>query len=133
MSTPEARRPLASRSTRWAAIIAGGAVRAGFTADGISILSLVFAAAGSAALLYLPQPWNLLACAAGIPDKASTPLLAAGIDFVLEGLYATKKISRSEERGYHASEPAVRKPAREMSLDDEPRMPTGGGRKKYYN
>ena len=66
MSTPEARRPLASRSTRWAGFIAGSAVRAGFTADGISILSLVFAAAGSAALLYLPQPWNLLACAAGI-------------------------------------------------------------------
>jgi magnesium chelatase subunit I len=74
-----------------------------------------------------------LAVAAGIPDKASTPLLASGIDFVLEGLYATKKISRSEERGYHGSEPAVRKPAREMNLDDEPRMPTGGGRKKYYN
>jgi hypothetical protein len=52
---------------------------------------------------------------------------------VLEGLYATKKISRSEERGYHGSEPAARKPAREMNLDDEPRMPTGGGRKKYYN
>jgi magnesium chelatase subunit I len=74
-----------------------------------------------------------LARAAGIPDKASTPLLASGIDFVLEGLYATKKISRSEERGYHGSEPAARKPAREMNLDDEPRMPTGGGRKKYYN
>ena len=66
MNTPEARRPLASRSTRWAAFIAGAAVRAGFTADGISILSLFFAAAGSAALLYLPQPWNLLACGAGI-------------------------------------------------------------------
>jgi len=66
MNTPEARRPLASRSTRWAAFIAGAAVRTGFSADGISILSLVFAAAGSAALLYLPQPWNLLACAAGI-------------------------------------------------------------------
>jgi magnesium chelatase subunit I len=74
-----------------------------------------------------------LAHAAGIPAQASATLLASGIDFVLEGLYATKKISRSEERGYHASEPTVRKPSREMSLDDEPRVPSGGGRKKYYN
>ena len=74
-----------------------------------------------------------LAYAAGVPTEASTPLLASGIDFVLEGLYATKKISRSEERGYHGTEPAARKPAREMNLDDEPRVPSGGGRKKYYN
>ena len=37
----------------------------------------------------------------------SAPLLASGIDFVLEGLYATKKISRSEERGYHGSRPGA--------------------------
>src|SRR5688572_22887270 len=74
-----------------------------------------------------------LACAAGVPSQASAPLLASGIDFVLEGLYATKKISRSEERGYHGSEPSVRKPSREMTLDEEPRVPSGGGRKKYYN
>jgi magnesium chelatase subunit I len=74
-----------------------------------------------------------LAFAAGVPRQCSEPLLASGIDFVLEGLYATKKISRSEERGYHGTEPAVRKPAREMNLDDEPRVPSGGGRKKYYN
>jgi magnesium chelatase subunit I len=74
-----------------------------------------------------------LAFAAGIPTQASGPMLASGIDFVLEGLYATKKISRSEERGYHGAEPAARKPSREMNLDDEPRVPSGGGRKKYYN
>lgn len=66
MNSPEARRPLASRSTRWARFLANAAVRAGLTADGISILSLVFAAAGSAALLLVARPWNLLACAAGI-------------------------------------------------------------------
>jgi len=74
-----------------------------------------------------------LAYAVGVPTQASASLLASGIDFVLEGLYATKKISRSEERGYHGAEPVVRKPAREMSLDEEPRVPSGGGRKKYYN
>ena len=72
--------------------------------------------------------------ASGIPKQASAPLLASGIDFVLEGLYATKKIGRSEERGYHATDPAVRRPARDVSLNEEPRMPTSGGKgKKYYN
>jgi hypothetical protein len=50
MNNIEARRPLASRSTRWAAFLSTAAVRIGLTADGISILSLVFAAAGAAAL-----------------------------------------------------------------------------------
>jgi hypothetical protein len=53
MNIPEARRPLTSRSTRWAAFLATAAIRAGFSADGISILSLVFAAAGAAALSWL--------------------------------------------------------------------------------
>ena len=66
MNLPEARRPLATRSTRWAGVLSRAAVRAGFTADGISILSLVFAAAGAAALIWLPRPLNLLFCAAGI-------------------------------------------------------------------
>ena len=70
----------------------------------------------------------------GIPKHAPPPLLASGVDFVLEGLYATKKISRSDERGYHASEPTVRRPSREPAVKDEPPMPSsGGGKKKYYN
>jgi magnesium chelatase subunit I len=69
--------------------------------------------------------------AAGIPASAPSFLLAAGVDFVLEGLYALKKISRSEERGFHATEAPVRRPSRpEPTLDDVP-MPTG--KKKYYN
>jgi hypothetical protein len=75
-----------------------------------------------------------LAHGAGTPKDAATPLLASGIDFVLEGLYAMRKISRSEERGYHGAEPAVRRPARETAFEDEPRMPVQGGKgKKYYN
>jgi hypothetical protein len=52
---------------------------------------------------------------------------------VLEGLYAQKKISRSEERGYAANEVAPRRPSRreESTPDEEIRMPTG--KKKYYN
>jgi phosphatidylglycerophosphate synthase len=75
MSTPEARRPLASRSTRWAGFLSTAAVRAGLSADGISILSLVFAAAGAAALLILARPWNLLACAAGVQLRLLCNLL----------------------------------------------------------
>jgi magnesium chelatase subunit I len=73
-----------------------------------------------------------LAEEAGTPKGASAPLLAAGVDFVLEGLYATKKISRSDERGYHASDTPVRRPSRETTMEDEPRIPAGG-KKKYYN
>jgi phosphatidylglycerophosphate synthase len=75
MSSPEARRPLASRSTRWAAMVSSTAIRAGLTADGISILSLVFAAAGAAALLWLPAPWNLAGCAVGIQLRLLCNLL----------------------------------------------------------
>jgi len=76
-----------------------------------------------------------LAHAAGIPNEASPALLASGVDFVLEGLYALKKIGRSEERGYHATESPVRRPAREEKFRDEertiPSIPQG--KKKYYN
>jgi magnesium chelatase subunit I len=74
-----------------------------------------------------------LAHLAGIPTKGTPQLLASGIDFVLEGLYALKKIGRSDERGYHATETAVRRPTREPSFNDETPLPTAGGKKKYYN
>ncbi len=72
-----------------------------------------------------------LAQAAGVPTNAPEPLLAAGVDFALEALYALKKISRSDERGYHATE-TVRRPARqERDFDESTPIPTG--KKKYYN
>ena len=69
------------------------------------------------------------ACAPGAP----APAVASAIDFVLEGLYAQKKISRSDERGYSAAEAAPRRDARreERTLDEEIRIPSG--KKKYYN
>jgi magnesium chelatase subunit I len=74
-----------------------------------------------------------LAHSAGIPAKASVPLLAAGVDFVLEGLYALKKIGRSDERGYHAAETPVRRPVtREAAFTADTPLPAGG-KKKYYN
>ena len=75
----------------------------------------------------------------GIAPDAPVPVLAAGIDFALEGLYSHKKISRNDERGYHATEP-VRRPQPQQSrtavltpddFDDD--SPTGKKKKKYYN
>ena len=66
--------------------------------------------------------------------KASEPALASAVDFVLEGLYAQKKISRSDERGYHAAEPPQRRPtARAAERDVDEGIPLPGGKKKYYN
>jgi magnesium chelatase subunit I len=74
-----------------------------------------------------------LADRAGVAPGAPGPAVASAIDFVLEGLYAQKKIARSEERGYAAAETAPRRPNRrdETAMEEEIRMPTG--KKKYYN
>jgi len=74
-----------------------------------------------------------LAERAGAGKGASAPAVASAIDFVLEGLYAQKKISRSDERGYMAAEAAPRRSARreEQNVEEELRIP--GSKKKYYN
>jgi magnesium chelatase subunit I len=74
---------------------------------------------------------------AGVDAKASAPSVAAAIDFVLEGLYSQKKISRSDVRGYHGAEP-VRKPQAQtrsfLTPDDEAEeVDLGRRKKKYYN
>jgi len=79
------------------------------------------------------QGLRKLADHTGVAPGASTPAVASAIDFVLEGLHAQKKISRSEERGYSGSADtaARRAPRREPAMEEEARMP--GGKKKYYN
>ncbi len=75
-----------------------------------------------------------LAVRAGAPPDAPAPVVASAIDFVLEGLYAQKKISRSDERGYATvTEQAPRRPTRleEQMLEEDLRVP--GTKKKYYN
>jgi magnesium chelatase subunit I len=70
---------------------------------------------------------------AGVRSNAEPPVLASAIDFVLEGLYAQKKIARSDEFHYQATE-QQRRPARPTpaeSIDRDVQMP--GGKKKYYN
>jgi magnesium chelatase subunit I len=74
-----------------------------------------------------------LAGQAGVAAGSDPALVASAIDFVLEGLYAQKKISRSDERGYAAAEAGNRRPTRreEPAVNEEVRIPSG--KKKYYN
>jgi len=76
-----------------------------------------------------------LAAATGVPGNAPGPLLAAAVDFVLEGLYAQKKISRSAEFEYGSAEPVRRPSPRSVQADPlvEREIPNVGGKKKYYN
>jgi magnesium chelatase subunit I len=70
----------------------------------------------------------------GVAERAPDPRRASAIEFVLEGLAATKRISRTDDRGYQAADsPAPRRTVRreEPTLDDMPQVP--GGKKKYYN
>jgi magnesium chelatase subunit I len=79
-----------------------------------------------------------LAHRAGISPDAPAPLIAAGVDFVLEGLYSQKKIGRTDEGGYHATEPGRRRepPGRTPVLtpdDDDADVAPGRKKKRYYN
>ena len=59
-------------------------------------------------------------------------ILASAIDFVLEGLYAQRKISRSVEGHFQAGEQPKRPPRPVDSLVDRD-VPLAGNKKKYYN
>jgi magnesium chelatase subunit I len=74
-----------------------------------------------------------LASRAGLPAGAPAPHVASAIDFVLEGLYAQRKIGRSDDRYTAGTETPPKRPARreEPSLEEEIRIP--GAKKKYYN
>jgi magnesium chelatase subunit I len=104
--------------------------------DTTDAATLVREAAGVQGLI------DLATSRAGIDRNAPSPAIAAAIDFVLEGLYSQKKISRSDVRGYHGAEP-VRRPQQQQPRspvltpddDDDDNESGGGGRKKkrYYN
>ncbi len=63
------------------------------------------------------------------------PVLASALDFVLEGLYAQKKISRTDAWKYGAAEAPRRQPrASEQAFDQSGPLPgSERGKKKYYN
>src|SRR3954470_7370235 len=74
-----------------------------------------------------------LASHIGLKANSPAPVVAAAVDFVLEGLYAQKKISRNDDRGYSAAEGAPRRaPRREEPMIDES-FQIPGSKKKYYN
>jgi magnesium chelatase subunit I len=67
-----------------------------------------------------------------IGRKPSGPILASAVDFVLEGLYAQRKISRSTEGQFQAAEQSKPRAPRPMDSLGERDVPLGN-KKKYYN
>ncbi|MFN8060595.1 MAG: hypothetical protein U0Q12_15685 [Vicinamibacterales bacterium] len=59
--------------------------------------------------------------------------LASAVDFVLESLYAQKKISRSAEGRYLAVDQPRRAAREREPLGDDPGPLAPGGKKRYYN
>jgi magnesium chelatase subunit I len=57
--------------------------------------------------------------AVGIKAKDEPAVVAAGAEFLLEGLYAHKKLSRSEERGFSAPDKPTRREQRQTAENDE--------------
>jgi magnesium chelatase subunit I len=68
----------------------------------------------------------------GVRRDTPPPLAASAIDFVLEGLYSLKKISRSDDRGYQAADSAPRRSPRQAEPTFDADVPAPG-KKKYYN
>jgi magnesium chelatase subunit I len=73
---------------------------------------------------------------AGVDHRADAPTRAAAVGFILEGLAATKRITRTDERGFQAADTATPRRGRQQQapdhdFDDLPSMP--GSKKKYYN
>jgi magnesium chelatase subunit I len=68
--------------------------------------------------------------ALGIKPKDAEELQVSGAEFVLEGLYAHKKIGRSEERLFTAGEKQPRRPEKPSYERDEPFPPRG---RRPYN
>ena len=73
------------------------------------------------------------AARAGAGKKPSDPALASAVDFVLEGLYAQRKISRSNEGQFQAAEQVRQRPPRPVDPLTERDLPLTGNKKKYYN
>ena len=60
------------------------------------------------------------------------PLVASAVEFVIEGLHAQKKISRTDDWQYRATaEPQRATPTADQFFEADIRIPRG--KKKYYN
>ena len=60
----------------------------------------------------------------GVRKKDDLPLMVSACEFILDGLYALRKISRDEEKGYFATEKKRTEPLYE---------PPPGRAKRTYN
>jgi phosphatidylglycerophosphate synthase len=69
------RRPLKTRSSQWAQRLAAYLASTAISANQISVLSVVFAAAGAGALLVGSGPWSLVVCAVCIQLRLGCNLL----------------------------------------------------------
>ena len=76
-----------------------------------------------------------LAAHVGTQPDDGAAAIAAAIDFILEGLYADKKISRTDEWQYRAVEEPRRsaQSAAEQLFDANVPLPRTGNKKNYYN
>ncbi|HAK54862.1 MAG: hypothetical protein QF463_01875 [Vicinamibacterales bacterium] len=77
------------------------------------------------------QGLEALADALGVKSSAPPTARASAVDFVLEGLFAQKKITRSDDWRYEAAE----QPRTQLRMEQEffeEELP-GRGKKKYYN
>ena len=71
---------------------------------------------------------------AGVKSPARPPLVAAAVDFILEGLYAQKKISevrRAPVPGRRAGAPGSPDVPQDSMIERD--VPLPGNKKKYYN
>ena len=70
---------------------------------------------------------------AGAKPGDAQSAVAAAVDFVLEGLCAVRKISRSDAGGYQAAEKPTRPPQASEQFFDQSLPMSRGSKKKYYN
>ncbi len=102
---------------------AGGTIRVGDSSSAEEVVEQI-----------QPIPGLLDAVAhAGVTGGATTPEVAAALDFILEGLAAQKKITRSDDWQYAASEAPRRSPRTVETMMDATIPMPGGKKKKYYN
>ena len=78
--------------------------------------------------------------ALALPEDAPAALIASAVDFVLEGLHAQRRISRTDAGRYEAGEQPVRRSSkaerrreRQLRDDDDDSGFGGGGSGGYYN
>jgi magnesium chelatase subunit I len=70
----------------------------------------------------------------GVDENGPAPWVASALDFILEGLYAQKKISRSDDWRYSGGDQPRRSGSRSNEANFEQNIPMPNqGRKKYYN